>query len=1032
MKKTLRFSICRFLTRAVPTLALAFAALTAALIATPITQAASTTQAPKNTVAAGYTHSLYVTASGDLYARGNNESGQLGDGTTTDRSTPVKVASGVASVAAGASHSLYVTTSGDLYAMGNNSSGQLGDPTTTYWSWSRSTPVKVASGVASVVTGDYYSLYITTSGDLYAMGDNGSGQLGDGTTTDRSTPVKVASGVASAVAGYTHSLYVTTSGDLYAMGNNEYGQLGDGTATDRSTPVKVASGVASVAAGYTHSMYVTASGDLYATGNNEYGQLGDGTTNNRLSYGKVASGVTSVVASGSSLYITTSGDLYAVGSNWSGQLGDGTTTDKLTPVKVASGVASVASGDGWTLYVTTSGDLYAVGSNYYGQLGDGTTTNRLIPVKVASGVASAVTSEDSYYSYSLYVTTSGDLYAMGSNQYRQNPTIPDPPVSSTPVKIASGLATPPSIFTQPVSQTANAGATATFSVSATGGGALSYQWYFDGTALTGKTAPTLTISSVTAANVGSYTVIVTNTTGSVSSSAATLTLRTPPSISTPPASQTVNAGETATFSVSAAGSGALSYQWYFGDTALTGETSSTLTISSVTAANAGSYTVIVTSATGSVTSPAATLTVNTDGNDDDDDDNNNGGGGVTAPVITADPADASAREGGAATFSATATGESRTYQWLHNGTVIEGETASTLTLRQVLLADAGTYQVRVTNAGGSDISEPATLTVTGYDIYGLTTKGAKFTAPKFNKNVRPLAPKTKQIFVWTVDYGDGNGEQVLTNKGKPVTAASYTAKADGHYTVYYRYTPIGATEPVTVLAADFGWVQVFPVLKFHKTEGLLITDQVTSVPSVKNGVVIAEGEFIGLTAKLETAPEVPVVYIWFDGKVAIHASEPTFSQTDYFLYTALTAKSKISVTVSTYATDAKGKSLSSVKSKTLAIKPILPPSVTITTAISNDGRVHVAAGKALSLKTKVTGTAKFTYQWQYRASAEAEWVTLTDSYAGTAANTISGAAKATLSIKATTPAASGEYRVIVTNSAGSTHAASAGVSVSVQ
>jgi len=133
--------------------------------------------------------------------------------------------------------------------MGHNFWGELGDGTTT----NRSTPVQVASGVATVSAGPIYSLYLKTDGTLWAMGNNDSGQFGDGTTTGnlkpkRSTPMRVASGVATMSAGGRHSLYVKTDGTLWATGGNDYGQLGDGTTTNRSTPVQVASGVATVSA----------------------------------------------------------------------------------------------------------------------------------------------------------------------------------------------------------------------------------------------------------------------------------------------------------------------------------------------------------------------------------------------------------------------------------------------------------------------------------------------------------------------------------------------------------------------------------------------------------------------------------------------------------------------------------------------------------------------------------------------------------------------------------------------------------------
>ena len=107
---------------------------------------------------------LKATAAGSyaVWATGSNFSGQFGDGTTTNRSTPVQVASGVAAVSAGYQHTLYVKTDGTLWAMGYNSSGQLGDGTTT----NRSTPVQVASGVATVSAGYFHSLYVKTDGTL--------------------------------------------------------------------------------------------------------------------------------------------------------------------------------------------------------------------------------------------------------------------------------------------------------------------------------------------------------------------------------------------------------------------------------------------------------------------------------------------------------------------------------------------------------------------------------------------------------------------------------------------------------------------------------------------------------------------------------------------------------------------------------------------------------------------------------------------------------------------------------------------------
>ena len=204
-------------------------------------------------VSAGSRHSLAVTTSGRVYAWGYNFYGQLGDGTTTNRTIPTLISftglqSGetIQSVEADGSHSLAVTTSGRVYAWGNNGNGQLGDDTTTY----RPIPTLISftglqSGetIKDVFAGAYHSHAVTTSGRVYAWGYNFYGQLGDGTTTNRTIPTLISftglqSGetIKDVFAGAYHSHAVTTSGRVYAWGYNFYGQLGDGTTTNRPIP----------------------------------------------------------------------------------------------------------------------------------------------------------------------------------------------------------------------------------------------------------------------------------------------------------------------------------------------------------------------------------------------------------------------------------------------------------------------------------------------------------------------------------------------------------------------------------------------------------------------------------------------------------------------------------------------------------------------------------------------------------------------------------------------------------------------------
>jgi alpha-tubulin suppressor-like RCC1 family protein len=240
-----------------------------------------------------------------VYAWGRNVFGQLGDGTTTHRTTPTRITfSGfqvgetIESVNAGTSHSLAVTTSGRVYAWGSNANGRLGDGTTT----DRTSPTRITfSGlqggetIESVNAGASHSLAVTWNGRVYAWGHNADGQLGDGTTTHRTTPtlitfngLTIGENIHTVIAGGWNSLAVTTSGRVYAWGWNSNGQLGDGTTTDRTSPtlitfsgLKGGETIESVNAGFHHSLAVTTNGRVYAWGSNGNGRLGDGTTTNR-------------------------------------------------------------------------------------------------------------------------------------------------------------------------------------------------------------------------------------------------------------------------------------------------------------------------------------------------------------------------------------------------------------------------------------------------------------------------------------------------------------------------------------------------------------------------------------------------------------------------------------------------------------------------------------------------------------------------------------------------------------------------------
>jgi DNA/RNA endonuclease G (NUC1) len=324
---------------------------------------------------------------------------------------------------------------------------------------------------------------------------------------------------------------------------------------------------------------------------------------------------------------------------------------------------------------------------------------------------------------------------------------------------ATGL---PTLTTQPAGQSAAVGAGATFSVTATAttDTAFTYQWSKDDTEIPDATNAALTLTNVQAADIGNYTVVVTNSVGSVTSNPAALVITgLPPTIATQPVAKTVNAGATVTFSVAASGSPPLTFQWRKGGSNITGTpsaTDATLQLTNVQAADAADYDVVVSNGVNpAATSTAVALTVT-----------------PAAPTITTQPVAQTTSVGSTATFKVVATGTTPlSYQWRKEGSNITGNasaTTATLTLANVQNSDAANYDVVVSNdVNPAATSNAVTLTV--------SAASASSTIVWDFTTAAPASGLPSDMAGGTVTQGNNNGTTTLlttTSASTPTTTFS--------------------------------------------------------------------------------------------------------------------------------------------------------------------------------------------------------------------------------------------------------------------
>src|SRR5579859_6159465 len=461
----------------------------------------------------------------------------------------------------------------------------------------------------------------------------------------------------------------------------------------------------------------------------------------------------------------------------------------------------------------------------------------------------------------------------------------------------------PTINLEPTNVTVVSGQSASFTVNATGTGTLSYQWK-RGTTNVGTNSQTLTINPATPADAGSYMVVVTDSTGSTNSSAATLTVNVPATINTPPSSVTAIQGQTATFTVVAGGTTPFTYAWKQG-TVPVGTNSPTLTINPVLTSSAGTYTVTVTNvANPSGASASATLTVTP----------------ATPPAITTPPVATTAIQGQSATFTVVASGSTPlTYVW-KQGTTVVGGNSPTLTINPVQTSSAGTYTVTVSNAANSVTSAGVTLTVTPATAPAITTPPASVTAvvgstASFTVVASGSTPLTYAWKFGTMSVGT-NSPTLTIN---PVLATS-----GGTYTV----TVSNAANPTGVSASAI----------------LTLSPPIITVPPASLSVALG----LPATFTVTATGTGTLSYQWKFGTTPVGTNSPTFT------IPATVAGNAGSYTVT--VTDTIGSTTSAAA--TLTLTPPVPPSITVQPL-----SITVVVGHTATFSVIATGTPTLKYQW---------------------------------------------------------------------
>ncbi len=413
-------------------------------------------------IAGGLYFSIGMKSDGTVLSWGSNQYGQLGNGTTCDRNVPwlVMLADGtslmdVSMIAAGDYHALALMTDGTVWTWGYNAHGELGDGTTT----NRSNPVQVKlsdgtplTDVIAIAGGRYHSVALKTDGTVWSWGYNSNKQIGNGNTTTQKYPVQVKinsttylTDISQIAVGALHTIALKTDGTAWTWGYNGYGQIGNGNTTNqgyaaqvKSTSTTFLTDVSAVSAGICHSLALKNDGTVWTWGYNNYGQLGNGSNGSGTDQkfpvqakqlgGSYLTDICQVQGAGNhSLALKSDGTVLSWGTNANGELGDGSiSTSQNTAIQMilpdgssVGHIVGIYGGASDTFLVQnieySSNTVLSCGANSYGQLGDGSRIQRLYPIPVMTelyGIACGSL-------HSINLKNDGTVWACGNNASSQ-------------------------------------------------------------------------------------------------------------------------------------------------------------------------------------------------------------------------------------------------------------------------------------------------------------------------------------------------------------------------------------------------------------------------------------------------------------------------------------------------------------------------------------------------------------------------------------------------------------------------------------